>query len=103
MICRQESHGGPLPGSGRCPATLVWRTSNRVDDMEEEKSAMNKQGLQRRNFLRMAAYAGMAGSVMKLDAAQKNIRWALGLVTWGGKAEWPQILEDVEAGGFDGV
>jgi inosose dehydratase len=46
---------------------------------------------------------GLAGSAFKLNAAEKNIHWALGLVTWGGKAEWPQILDDVEAGGFDGV
>lgn len=43
----------------------------------------------------------MAGSV--LNAAEPNIRWALGLVTWRGKAEWPDILADVDAAGFDGV
>jgi inosose dehydratase len=43
----------------------------------------------------------MAGSV--LNAAEPNIRWGLGLVTWRGKAEWPDILADVDAAGFDGV
>ena len=36
-------------------------------------------------------------------AAEPNIRWSLGLVTWRGKAEWPDILADVDAAGFDGV
>ena len=64
---------------------------------------MNEQVLGRRNFFHGIAYAAVAGSAVRLKAASKNISWALGLVTWGGKAEWPQILDDVEAGGFEGV
>jgi inosose dehydratase len=62
---------------------------------------MKNRGLKRRDFLRVTACATMAGSV--LNAAEPNIRWALGLVTWRGKAEWPDILADVDAAGFDGV
>jgi inosose dehydratase len=57
----------------------------------------------RREFFRAALCTAAAGSVLDLDAAERNIYWGLGLVTWKGKSEWPQILEDVEAGGFDGV
>jgi len=62
---------------------------------------MKNRGLKRRDFLRVTACATMAGSM--LNAAEPNIRWALGLVTWRGKAEWPEILADVDAAGFDGV
>lgn len=54
----------------------------------------------RREFLRFAVSAGAAGAV--LNGAERNIRWGLGLVTWRGKAGWPQILSDIAAGGFDG-
>ena len=62
---------------------------------------MKDRGLKRRDFLRVTACATMVGSV--LNAAEPNIRWALGLVTWRGRAEWPEILADVDAAGFDGV
>ena len=62
---------------------------------------MKNRGLKRRDFLRVTACATLAGSVV--NAAEPNIRWALGLVTWRGKAEWPDILADVDAAGFDGV
>src|SRR5439155_6573960 len=62
----------------------------------------NKTGWRRREFVRAIACAEVvAGSL--LNAAEPNIRWALGLVTWRGKAEWPEILADVDAAGFDGV
>jgi inosose dehydratase len=51
--------------------------------------------------LRLAVAAGL--SAVYAPAAERNIRWGLGLVTWRGKAEWPEILADVEAAGFDGV
>ncbi len=43
-----------------------------------------------------------------LPAAERNIHWGLGAVTWTAKAgdravHWPDILPDVAAGGFDGV
>jgi inosose dehydratase len=38
-----------------------------------------------------------------LNAAERNIYWGLGLVTWRGKSNWPDILRDVDAAGFDGV
>ena len=56
----------------------------------------------RRDFMRAALCAPVANA-MVANAAEPNIRWALGLVTWRGKAEWPDILADVDAGGFDGV
>jgi inosose dehydratase len=62
---------------------------------------MNKTGWRRREFVRAIACAGVAGSL--LNAAEPNIRWALGLVTWRGKADWPEILADIDAAGFDGV
>src|SRR5690242_19711408 len=62
---------------------------------------MGRNGFNRRNFLRAAVAAPLAGAV--LDAAEPNIKWGLGLVTWRGKAEWPDILADVDAAGFDGV
>lgn len=55
----------------------------------------------RRTFLR-AAMCVPAASLL-VPAAEANIRWGLGLVTWRGKAEWPEILADVDAAGFDGV
>ncbi len=62
---------------------------------------MNNLNWHRREFLRVAVSAGAAGSA--LNAAGRNIYWGLGLVTWRGKAGWPEILADVDAGGFDGV
>jgi inosose dehydratase len=62
---------------------------------------MNKTGWRRREFVRAIACAEVSGSL--LNAAEPNIRWALGLVTWRGKAEWPEILADIDAAGFDGV
>ena len=58
----------------------------------------------RRLFL--SATAAAAGSA----AATRNIRWGLGIVTWVVRAnrnkqklDWPEILSDIAAGGFDGV
>jgi inosose dehydratase len=41
-------------------------------------------------------------------AAGPNIRWGLGIVTWVNRErkaplEWPEILSDIAAGGFEGV
>lgn len=55
----------------------------------------------RRTFLR-AALCVPATSLL-VRATETNIKWGLGLVTWRGKAEWPEILADVDAAGFDGV
>lgn len=55
----------------------------------------------RRSFMRAALWTPIAGSIV--SAAERNIRWGLGLVTWRGKGEWPDILADVDAAGFDGV
>jgi hypothetical protein len=57
--------------------------------------------MNRRNFLYAAGGAGIAG--LTLDGAGRNISWGLGLVTWRGKSNWPEILRDVDAAGFDGV
>jgi inosose dehydratase len=62
---------------------------------------MDKRNWHRREFLRATISAGIAGSV--LSGAERNIYWGLGLVTWKGKSNWPEILRDVDAGGFDGV
>src|SRR6266849_4257064 len=62
---------------------------------------MKKGGLDRRDFLRAGLCAGIPSSL--LNAAEPNIRWALGLVTWRGKAGWPEILADIAAAKFDGV
>jgi inosose dehydratase len=51
--------------------------------------------------MRAALWTPVAGSI--ISAAERNIRWGLGLVTWRGKAEWPEILADIDAAGFDGV
>src|ERR1700690_1641248 len=64
-------------------------------------NAMNKREWQRREFLQATVCMGAAGSVLK--AAERNIYWGLGLVTWKGKSGWPEILQDVDAAGFDGV
>lgn len=64
------------------------------------ETTVNSRNWGRREFLCAAVSAGAAGSV--LNAAERNISWGLGLVTWRGKAEWPEILSDIEAGGFDG-
>ena len=62
---------------------------------------MNKRKWRRREFLRATISAGIAGSI--LSGAERNIYWGLGLVTWKGKSNWPEILRDVDAAGFDGV
>jgi inosose dehydratase len=62
---------------------------------------MNKREWHRREFLHATVCMGAAGSL--LNAAQRNIYWGLGLVTWKGKSSWPEILQDVDAAGFDGV
>jgi inosose dehydratase len=62
---------------------------------------MNKREWHRREFLRATVCMGAAGSL--LNAAERNIYWGLGLVTWKGKSSWPEILQDVDAAGFDGV
>ena len=59
-------------------------------------------GGRRRAYLTAAAAAGAS-----LGAAQRNIYWGLGAVTWTAKAagpiHWSQICPDVQAAGFDGV
>jgi inosose dehydratase len=62
---------------------------------------MKNRNWNRRNFLRAAVSIGAVGAL--LNAAGPNISWALGLVTWRGRAGWPQILSDTSNGGFDGV
>jgi inosose dehydratase len=62
---------------------------------------MDKRNWHRREFLRATISAGIAGSI--LSGAERNIYWGLGLVTWKGKSNWPEILRDVDAAGFDGV
>ena len=62
---------------------------------------MNKGDWRRREFLRATLCVGAAA--MGLNAAERNIYWGLGLVTWKGKSNWPEILRDVDAAGFDGV
>jgi inosose dehydratase len=62
---------------------------------------MDKRKWHRREFLRATISAGIAGSI--LSGAERNIYWGLGLVTWKGKSNWPEILRDVDAAGFDGV
>ncbi len=58
----------------------------------------------RREFIRVTA-AAAAGAT--LGAAQRNIYWGLGAVTWTAKASgpirWSQICPDVQEAGFDGV
>jgi inosose dehydratase len=65
---------------------------------------MNQRNWNRRHFIRTAAVA-TAGAA--LGAAQRNIPWGLGAVTWTAKAtgpvHWRQICPDVAAAGFDGV
>lgn len=62
---------------------------------------MNQGKWRRRKFLRATLIAGTAA--IGMNAAERNIYWGLGLVTWKGKSNWPEILRDVDAGGFDGV
>jgi inosose dehydratase len=62
---------------------------------------MNKGEWRRRDFLR-ATFCATAAA-MALNGAERNIYWGLGLVTWKGKSNWPEILHDVDAAGFDGV
>jgi inosose dehydratase len=62
---------------------------------------MNRTNWRRREFVRTALCAGAVNSL--LNAAERNIYWGLGVVTWRGKAGWAEILRDVDGGGFDGV
>lgn len=62
---------------------------------------MNNREWGRREFLSASLCAGFAAT--QIEAAERNIYWGLGLVTWKGKATWPEILRDVDAAGFDGV
>jgi len=64
------------------------------------ETTVNSRNWRRREFLRVAISTGAAGAT--LNAAERNIHWGLGLVTWRGKANWPEILSEIEAGGFDG-
>src|ERR1017187_3298620 len=65
---------------------------------------MNHPRWHRREFIRLTAAAAAGAS---LGAAQRNINWGLGAVTWTQKASgpmnWSKICPDVEAAGFDGV
>ncbi|MCW5982354.1 MAG: TIM barrel protein [Bryobacteraceae bacterium] len=67
---------------------------------------MVNQHLSRRNLFGAAALSFTPAGA----AAEKNIRWALGIVTWvviAGRDKrslgWPEILADIAAGGFQGV
>lgn len=62
---------------------------------------MDKKNFCRRGFLRTSFCIG--ATAIGLEAAERNIYWGLGLVTWKGKANWPEILHDVDAAGFDGM
>ncbi len=49
-------------------------------------------------------------SLASAPSAAPNIRWGLGIVTWVVRArrekrplEWPEILSDIEQGGFEGI
>jgi inosose dehydratase len=60
----------------------------------------------RRLFLSTTAAAAGLPAV----GATQNIRWGLGIVTWVVKAnrekqklDWPEILSDISAGGFEGL
>lgn len=64
---------------------------------------MNNRNWYRREFLRTAVSIGAGAAGSLLNAAERNIYWGLGLVTWRGKSNWPDILRDVDAAGFDGV
>lgn len=66
---------------------------------------MVDSNLTRRNFIGAAA----AGTVAA-NAAQQNIHWGLGIVTWVARAnrakkplDWPEILDDIQAGGFEAI
>ncbi|MCC7174231.1 MAG: TIM barrel protein [Bryobacterales bacterium] len=54
------------------------------------------------------AFIGAAAAVTAApSAADRNIRWGLGAVTWtaragGRQVRWREILPDIRAGGFDG-
>src|ERR1039457_6224337 len=65
------------------------------------ETTVNSRNWGRREFLCVAVSTAAAGAV--LNAAERNISWGLGLVTWRGKANWPEILRDIDASGFDGV
>lgn len=64
---------------------------------------MSERRWQRREFLLTIA----AAAAMRSVAAERNIHWGLGAVTWTAKAagpvRWSQICPDVAEGGFDGV
>jgi inosose dehydratase len=64
----------------------------------------HQRGWTRRKVICVAA-AGFAAPAQ--GAKQRNIRWALGAVTWTAKAggrmvRWSEILPDIQAGGFEG-
>jgi inosose dehydratase len=65
---------------------------------------MDARRWHRREFLCTATAAVAAAPA---PAAQRNISWGLGAVTWTAKASapvhWSQILPDAAAAGFDGV
>ncbi len=65
---------------------------------------MNERKWHRREFIRLTAAAAAGAS---LGAAQRNINWGLGAVTWTAKAtgpiHWSQICPNVQEAGFDGV
>ena len=59
----------------------------------------------RRHFLQTTM--ALAVSPLRIAAAESNIHWALGAVTWVVKAgkespRWEDILTDIAAGGFEG-
>jgi len=68
---------------------------------DKSVTVMDGREWDRRGLLRFAVGAGL--SSFCAPAAEPNIRWGLGLVTWRGNSEWPEILADVEAAGFSGV
>ncbi len=65
---------------------------------------MNERKWPRRDFMLMTAAAAATTS---LGAAQRNIHWGLGAVTWtsksSGPVHWSEICPDVAAAGFEGV
>lgn len=68
---------------------------------DKSVTVMGGREWHRRGLLRFAVAAGL--SAFGAPAAEPNNRWGLGLVTWRGNSEWPEILADVEAAGFSGV
>jgi hypothetical protein len=81
---------------GKLYFNWIFERKSRIED-----DGMNKGEWRRREFLRTTLCVGAAA--MGLNAAERNIYWGLGLVTWKGNSNWPEILHDVDAAGFDGV